>query len=213
MEEKMKYDEVMMNTALIWSEQSYCKRRKVGAVISKDGRILATGYNGTIAGLDNKCEDEYYQCNHCNAKDKHIESLVESYPSSNVSYPINMEFDIKCKHCRNNIAKFRVDFHGSLERVESEDHFSKVLITNDFTVHAEQNIVSYCAKEGIPLKGSTIYITTSPCRQCAKLIAQSGITRVVYKDAYKDLSGVKFLEIVSIQTEQLKRLSYVEKCK
>ena len=61
----MKYDETMMKTALIWAEQSYCKRAKVGSVIAKDGRILSNGYNGTIVGSSNECE---YSCDGCNGK-------------------------------------------------------------------------------------------------------------------------------------------------
>lgn len=53
-----KYDEVMMKTAQLWAEMSYCKRAKVGAVISKNSRPISVGYNGTISGCDNNCEDE-----------------------------------------------------------------------------------------------------------------------------------------------------------
>ena len=56
----MKYDQVMMDTAALWGLQSYCKRRKVGAVIAKDSRIVANGYNGRVSGTkDNNCEDQY----------------------------------------------------------------------------------------------------------------------------------------------------------
>ena len=54
----------MIETAKIFAQQSYCTRRKVGAVLAKDGRILATGYNGTISGQKNQCEDLYYECPH-----------------------------------------------------------------------------------------------------------------------------------------------------
>jgi dCMP deaminase len=46
-----------MKAAWLWAQESYCKRNKVGAVLAKDGRILATGYNGSLSGLPNVCED------------------------------------------------------------------------------------------------------------------------------------------------------------
>ncbi len=53
----MKIKKVLMDAAYLWAEESYCKRNKVGAVLAKDGRILATGYNGALSGLPNNCED------------------------------------------------------------------------------------------------------------------------------------------------------------
>lgn len=125
----------MVITAFTFAEQSYCKRLKVGAVLAREGRILATGYNGTISGTPNTCECE----------------------------------------------------DGT---------------TSDFTLHAEQNLITFCAKQGIPTNGTTIYITHSPCKQCAKLIAQSGITEVVYSQTYKDTAGIDFLQACNILVRQ-----------
>ncbi len=130
-----KYDTSMVITAFTFAEQSYCKRLKVGAVLAREGRILATGYNGTISGTPNTCECE----------------------------------------------------DGT---------------TSDFTLHAEQNLITFCAKQGIPTNGTTIYITHSPCKQCAKLIAQSGITEVVYSQTYKDTAGIDFLQACNILVRQ-----------
>jgi deoxycytidylate deaminase len=66
--------------------------------------------------------------------------------------------------------------------------------TNDLTLHAEQNIITFCAKNGISTAGATMYVTHSPCKQCSKLIAQSGIKTVYYNKKYKDKDGIKFLE-------------------
>lgn len=130
-----KYDETMLATAKLFSELSYCVKAKVGAIIVRDGRILATGYNGTVSGYDNCCE---------------------------------------------------IEIDG-------------VLKTSPFTVHAEQNVISYCAKNGISTDGATMYITLSPCQLCAKLIVQAGIKRVVFLDLYKDTSGLKFLKDCNIE--------------
>lgn len=71
-----KYDKIMMNTAIIWSQESYAERLKVGAVLSKDGRVLLTGYNGTISGLTNKCE---YSCLDCNGEGLIYSPLMKSH--------------------------------------------------------------------------------------------------------------------------------------
>ena len=60
-------------------------------------------------------------------------------------------------------------------------------------IHAETNAIFKCAKNGISCNGATLYVTLSPCRDCSKLILQAGIIRVVYKENYKDASGIEFL--------------------
>ena len=130
-----KYDETMLATAKLFGELSYCTKAKVGAVIARDGRILATGYNGTVSGHDNCCE---------------------------------------------------IEIDG-------------VLKTSPFTVHAEQNVISYCAKNGIATDDATMYITLSPCSTCAKLIVQAGIKKVVFLEYYKDLSGLDFLRLAGVE--------------
>jgi dCMP deaminase len=131
-----KYDNAMIQTAHIFAKQSYCNRLQVGAVLAKDGRILATGYNGTIAGTSNCCEDE----------------------------------------------------SG---------------VTSEFTLHAEQNIITFCAKNGIPTEGASIYITHSPCKMCSKLIAQAGIIDVIYSIDYRDAEGLDFLNACGIKTRKV----------
>lgn len=62
-----------------------------------------------------------------------------------------------------------------------------------YVLHAEENAITKCAKNGISCDGATLYITDSPCRNCAKLILQSGIKKVIYINDYSDMSGVEFL--------------------
>jgi dCMP deaminase len=76
-------------------------------------------------------------------------------------------------------------------------------ITHWYVLHAEANAITKLARSNNSAEGATLYITLSPCRDCAKLILQSGISRVVYKAAYKDTSGVGFLKKSSIKTELL----------
>ena len=65
--------------------------------------------------------------------------------------------------------------------------------THWYTIHAEANAILKCAKWGNSCNGATMYLTHSPCKECSKLILQSGISRVVYLEDYKDLEGVNFL--------------------
>ncbi len=121
-----KYTATMLSVAHTFSQQSYATRLKVGAVLAKNGRILATGYNGTIEGTPNSCELD----------------------------------------------------DGS---------------TSPFVLHAEQNLIAYCARTGIPTEGTTLYLTHSPCPTCSKLIAAVGIRSVIYSNEYRDTSGLSFL--------------------
>ena len=79
--------------------------------------------------------------------------------------------------------------------------------THWYVLHAEANAITKLAKSNNSAQGATLYITLSPCRECAKLIHQAGITRVVYADAYKDDSGLVFLNQAGVQTVHLSNLS------
>ena len=119
--------------ALEWGELSYCKRRKVGALIVKDNMIISDGYNGTPTGFENVCEDD------------------EGY-------------------------------------------------TKWYVLHAEANAIAKVSSSTQSSNGATLYITLSPCKECSKLIFQSGIKRVVYNKKYKDTSGLEFLEKAGVET-------------
>ncbi|MGB1075877.1 MAG: deoxycytidylate deaminase [Flavobacteriales bacterium] len=78
--------------------------------------------------------------------------------------------------------------------------------THWYVLHAEANAITKLARSNNSSAGATLYITLSPCRECAKLIYQAGIIRVVYSEAYKDDSGLVFLnqagvEIVALSNE------------
>ena len=126
-EKQEKYDKAYLRMAKTWGELSYCKRKKVGALIVKDRMIISDGYNGTPSGFENVCEDE--------------------------------------------------------------EHYTKW-----YVLHVEANAILKVAASTQSCKGATLYITLSPCKECSKLIHQSGIVRVVYANAYKDVSGLEFLE-------------------
>lgn len=135
-EKQLKFDTSYLKMARIWAENSYCKRKQVGALIVKDRQIISDGYNGTPAGFENICEDE------------------------------------------NNITK-------------------------QYVLHAEANAITKVAKTGNSSDGGTLYVTTSPCIECAKLIIQSGIKRVVFAELYSKHEGLELLQRANVEIVHL----------
>lgn len=88
----------------------------------------------------------------------------------------------------------------SQEHCEGCDNIE--FVTRPEVMHAESNAITKCAKYGKATLGSTIYITHTPCIECAKLIIQAGIKRVVYKNFYKSIAGVEILRKSGIIVEQ-----------
>jgi len=125
-EKQRQFDKSYLDMAEVWSKNSYCKRRQVGALLVKERMIISDGYNGTPAGFENRCEDE----------------------------------DGK---------------------------------TIPYVLHAEANAITKVAKSGNSSCGATMYVTTSPCLECAKLIIQAGIVRLVYRNNYRRTDGVDLL--------------------
>lgn len=70
------------------------------------------------------------------------------------------------------------------------------------TIHAEANAVAYAARTGVPTDATTLYTTASPCIECAKLIINAGIVRVVYDEEYRDTDPILLLEGVGIRCEK-----------
>ena len=125
-------DKRYIRMASIWSENSYCQRRKVGALIVKDKMIISDGYNGTPSGFENVCEDD------------------------------------------NNVTK-------------------------PYVLHAEANAITKIARSNNSSDGATMYVTASPSIECAKLIIQAGIKRVVYSEHYRLEDGIELLKRAGIE--------------
>ncbi len=136
MDKQLQFDKSYLAMAGIWAENSYCQRRKVGALIVKDRMIISDGYNGTPCGFENVCEDE----------------------------------------------------NG---------------ITKPYVLHAEANAITKVAKSNNSSDGATLYVTAAPCVECAKLIIQSGIKRVVYRDSYRLTDGLDLMERAGIEILQI----------
>ena len=130
-----KLDLRYLRMARIWAENSYCKRRQVGALVVKDKMIISDGYNGTPSGFENICEEND--------------------------------------------------------------------ITKPYVLHAEANAITKLARSSNNSDGSTLYVTASPCIECAKLIIQAGIKRVVYAEKYRLNAGIQLMERAGIKVEFL----------
>lgn len=129
-------DSRYLRMAKIWAENSYCRRRRVGAIIVKDSMIISDGFNGTPSGFENVCEDE----------------------------------------------------NGS---------------TKAYVLHAEANAITKVARSNNSSDGATLYVTASPCIECAKLIIQSGIKRVVFDEMYRLCDGIDLLRRAGVETIHL----------
>lgn len=179
-----KYDQTYMKMAVAVSLLSYANRNKVGCIIvSKDDQIISQGFNGTPAGYDNCCEDPHCSCKYvrgCCYTEKPIEEQMSVEFCVNVQKPLGHADDKNGFPCR-----------------------YLTLTTKKEVLHAESNAISKCAKWYTSTEGATLYVTLSPCFECAKLIIQSGIKRVCYLEQYRDTSGIEFLEKNNIQVEQI----------
>lgn len=75
------------------------------------------------------------------------------------------------------------------------------LVTKTNVIHAEENVILFCAKNGIPTQDCIMYTTHSPCTQCAKMIVGAGIKKVYYAQHYRDLSGLELLKNNGVEVE------------
>jgi len=86
-------------------------------------------------------------------------------------------------------------FHNSCEDENGKTHW--------YVLHAEANAILKIASSNHDCNGATLYLTMSPCKECSKLIHQSGIIRLVYLNEYRDLSGLQFLKNAGIKINKL----------
>ena len=179
-------DKMMMETAKLWSNMSKCKRHKVGAVISKDSRIISIGYNGNPSG--HKPIKKEVKCELCNGTGK-LEVMNE-LPLDDVYGFSQNDICPKCGGVGNILIE--------KDECENDDN-----ITINSVIHAEANAILFCAKNGISTEGTTLYVTMSPCYECSKMIVQSGIKRVVYSYEYRDTTSIDFLKECDIDVVKL----------
>ena len=183
-----KYDKTFLKTAYLWAEESFCDRRKVGAIIAKDSRPISCGYNGTVSGSDNCCEEEY------DSESLIEEATIELDIEDNIEEEVNKFIKINGlifeKYIENNNI-ITIQYRRPKKR------------TKDSVVHAEANAITFAAKEGLSLSGSTLYVTLSPCMNCANLIIQSGIKRVVFSEEYRVNKSLSYLKENGVIVEHI----------
>ena len=161
-----KWQVPIMETAVVWSKQSKCSIKKVAAVLSLDENIYLVRYNGTIAGTNNRCELNVLKCPEC--------GYAHEVPNG-----ITGEYSYTCK----------CGVKSDMKNVEE----SVVVITNPNVLHAEQNIITEAAAQGISTYDKTLTVTVAPCLRCAKLIIAAKISEVVYLEDFKNDIGLKLL--------------------
>jgi len=88
-------------------------------------------------------------------------------------------------------------FDNCCENDEGQTHW--------YVLHAEANAILKVARSSNNCKDATLYLTHSPCKDCSKLVLQSGISRLVYQEAYKDTSGIDFLRSAGLEVVQLEK--------
>ena len=233
-----KYDFPMMKTAFIFSDQSHALKLKVGAVLSKDGRILVTGYNGTISGQRNLCEYCSIIIPELSNEPINLETSLTNFISVNTDGTLALFYrqdginpvklltipDKAFKLLFNTKEVSLLESLPIIDGLPAKDIDKIILIlmrlfesdklsykgsyitnlkTRPYVLHAEQNVIAYAAKNGISTEGATLYITHSPCKECAKLIAQSGIKEVVYSKEYRDTEGINFLRESNVNVRSL----------
>lgn len=158
---------VYMKCAESFASLSSAKRLKVGSVAITPDDVMLYSWNGTASGDDNGCEDKLYW--HQDGSGFHQGQYEEYY------FCMNGIIDIENYY----------PFEDKLGRYR--------LITKSTTLHSERNIIAKAAKEGVSLKGATVVVTSSPCLECSIQLYQAGVTQVIYKDEYRDTSGLKYL--------------------
>lgn len=146
-------------------------KRKQVGAILVKEGIIGEGYNGTPSGFDNCCETWEVDCVH----EWHLDM------------PAQLRMCLKC--------------NVSVEVREPKSESSSKLVTKPEVLHAESNAIAKVARSNNSSVGSTMYTTLCPCVDCAKMIIQAGIIRVVYAENYRSLDGPELLEKAGIQVD------------
>jgi dCMP deaminase len=183
------FDTSYLKIARVWGENSRARRAKVGAIIVKDNMIISDGFNGTPSGFENDCE-EVVGC------DVHKDITPGQKCAQEHTIPTSTCLDSSYSNVCRKLAYY--NFPNDCINCKHA-----VLKTKAYVLHAEANAITKLAKSGNSSDGATLYVTMSPCVECAKLIIQSGIKRVVYEDEYRDTTGLELLKRAGIAVEKM----------
>jgi dCMP deaminase len=168
-------DRLYLGMASSVARMSRAARTKVGAVLVKGKNILSYGWNGTPSGFDNVCEYKEYMDRGAGGW-LSPEEIEERWPH---------EQEMKYGEWAGTNVRYR-------------------LVTKPEVLHAESNVLMKLLASDNPVSttGSTLYLTMSPCFECAKLIKQAGIIRIVYINNYRITNSLDFLKQVGIEVEK-----------
>lgn len=148
-------DWVLMQSADNWRARSTCTRAQVGAVISREGRILSSGYNGAPTGMPH--------CEHpCTCREYYFDPAITS--SEYECHPECMSRE-PCTRA----------------------------------IHAEANAIIHAAKYGVGVDGAELHTTRMPCLNCAGMILNAGIKRVVYFEDHREAAGLAILTFSGVE--------------
>ena len=181
---KQKFTELYMDWAKRCAELSHAKRLHVRAVIVKDDTVISYGYNGMPAGWDNDCEYK--------------------------NYDISRDFNGNYFPDPENLYPFEETVVVANDNESFETTMRYGLKTKPEVLHAESNAIAKLAKSNNSGLGADLFVTHMPCLECAKLIYQSGISRVWYGENYRDDAGVKFLRTSGVQVKELDQVNELE---
>jgi dCMP deaminase len=170
---KQKFRDAFMKTAEVFAGLSSARRLHVGAIIVKDDRIISIGYNGMPSGWDNNCEDKEYMSSDAGGW-LSPEEIEEQWPNREQQLPKE----------DNRWLRYR-------------------LKTKPEVLHAETNAIAKLARSNESGNSATLFVTHAPCLDCAKLVYQSGINSVFYRNSYRNEDGLQFLEKAGVRVEKM----------
>jgi dCMP deaminase len=174
---KQKFIDLYMDWADRTAQLSHARRLQVGAVIVKDDSVISYGYNGMPAGWDNNCENKEYMSGDAGGW-LSPEEIYEQWPFEETVVVAN-------------------------DNESFETTMRYRLKTKPEVLHAESNAIAKLARSSQGGRDADIFITHAPCINCAKLIYQSGISSVYYRNSYRDVAGIEFLTTSGVDVKKI----------
>jgi len=179
-DKEIRYNAYHMRNAINASLMSHSREAKVGAVIVRDNRTIIDGWNGTPSGHSNVCEHKELSC---------VCGKV-------------FTTDMFIHNTGTNLYTYRCSC--ATPTTLTADGLLAIPYETDIAVcHAEENTILYAAKRGIPLDGTTLYVTMMPCEKCSKMIKSVGMKKVYYLDTFKRTSGLDMLHRLGVTTVRI----------
>lgn len=163
--ERISREQMLMEVAHVVARRGTCSRAQVGVVFAREGRILATGYNGAPPGIPHCTHESYYWTKNSTAWET-PDWLLRWGEAHRLEDGTNYYFD---------------------GRTVSESPGCTVVS------HAERNGIAFAAREGIRLGGSDVYCTHAPCLDCARALLGTGIRSLAFRTPYRLTDGVELL--------------------